>query len=212
MRGSRPRLVALLLLLLLLGSVPTLAGCDEEQAAVTPTGPVKEIKVAYDPGKAALFEELISSYNGQATVKVRGSKVEIPDMPAAVTKGDLTAISPDSAIWLDGIDAAWQEAHPADSSIVGTTVRYATTPVIIATWQGREGELGQAGERGWSSLLKRSTSDPNYRWSHGSPRASASGLLALVAEFYEKDNVFPDIDYRVFRSREGKDPRGNPKY
>ncbi len=211
----RPLLAALLLVPVLTG----LAGCDEEEggAAAPPSGPVKEIRVAYDPGKASLFEELVSAYNSKAAVKVKGVKLEIPDMAEAVIKGDLTAISPDSAIWLDGLDAAWQEAKPGTASIIGTTVRYATTPVVIATWQGREAELGQAGRRGWSTLLQRSAQDPNYRWSHGSPRASASGMLALVAEFYSGANktfglTKTDADRQEVRAYVGQIERTVARY
>lgn len=161
-----------------------LSACDEDIGEEAASGPVKEIKVAYDPGKAGLFEELLDRYNSTSTIKVRGVKLEIQDMVDAVAKGDLTAVTPDSGIWLESFDAAWQQAHPGTSSIIGTTIRYATTPVVIGTWSGREEELGTSGTRGWSSLLERSARDPNYRWSHGSPRASASGMLALIAEFY----------------------------
>ena len=153
-----------------------------------PGGPLREIKVAYDPNKARLFEDLLGAYNAGAAVKVQGVKLEIPRMLEALPKGGFVAVSPDSALWLESIDKAWQAAYPDASSIVGTTIRYATTPVAIAAWRGREGELGAAGERGWASLLQRASRDANYRWSHGSPRASASGMLALTAEFYAGAN------------------------
>ena len=147
-------------------------------------GPLKEIVVAYDPSKAGLFEELVNAYNARASVKVRVVKSEIPDMMESLPKGSFVAVSPDSAIWLENLDKAWREVHPEASSIIGTTVRYATTPVVIATWRGREDELGAGSGGGWATLLERSSKDSSYRWSHGSPRASASGMLALTAEFY----------------------------
>jgi Ca-activated chloride channel homolog len=158
--------------------IPT-AVVEEEQR-----GPLREIKVAYDPNKSRLFKELVAAYNAKAAVKVRGVEMEIPEMLEALPSGGFVAVSPDSSLWLESLDAAWQEAYPDASSVVGTTVRYATTPVVIATWRGREGELGPEAGRGWSSLLNRASQDSAYRWSHGSPRASASGMLALVAEFY----------------------------
>ncbi len=161
--------------------------CEEEDtgpAKLATPGPLKEIQVAYDPNKARLFEELVSAYNTKTAVKVRGVKLEIQGMQDAMAAGDLVGVSPDSSLWLESLDEAWQSARPDSSSIIGTVVRYATTPVVIATWQGREGELGSLEERGWATLLKRASGNPDYRWSHGSPRASASGMLALVAEFY----------------------------
>ena len=106
----------------------------------------------------------------------------------ALSTESFVAVNPDSAIWLESLDSAWQDTHLDASSIVGTTIRYATTPVVIATWQGREGELGTGAERGWATLLERSSRDASYRWSHGSPHASASGMLALIAEFYAGAN------------------------
>jgi Ca-activated chloride channel family protein len=180
------RLYALLVVLLCLTAL--VSACevggigDPSSQSANPA--VKEIKVAYEPNKARMFEELVNAYNAKATVKVRAIKQEIPQMIDSLAKSELIGVSPDSALWLESFDKAWQETHPGNASIVGTTVRYATTPVVIATWRGRENELGNAEERGWASLLQRAASDSNYRWSHGSPRASASGMLSLIAEFY----------------------------
>jgi len=176
------RLTSLLILSLILA--PLLSACCPFFSPGTADSALKEIKIAYDPNKASLFEDLVKTYNAKASVKVQGVKMEIPDLLEAVPQGDLVAISPDSSTWLESIDQAWQDAHPGSASVIGTTIRYATTPVVIATWQGREGELGAAGQRGWASLLQRASQDQNYRWSHGSPRATASGMLAVVAEFY----------------------------
>lgn len=175
-----PLFFSCFLILVLVGS------CEENTDLTKPSkpGPLREITIAYDPNKARLFEELVSSYNSRATIKVQGIKLEIQEIQEALSEGDLVAVSPDSAFWLESFDNAWKAARSDASSIIGTIVRYATTPVVIATWQGREGELGTPGERGWATLLKRASGDPTYRWSHGSPRASASGTLALVAEFY----------------------------
>ncbi|MGQ9675280.1 MAG: extracellular solute-binding protein [Chloroflexota bacterium] len=181
------RLISLIVLPLLVAVLIIGCGGSDGPVHTVPT-PLKEVKVAYDPNKARLFEDLLNAYNAGAAVKVRGVKMEIPQMVEAVPGGDLVAVSPDSAIWLESFDQAWQSSHPGASSIVGTTVRYATTPVVIATWRGRESELGARSERGWASLLQRASQDTHYRWSHGSPRASASGMLALVAEFYAGAN------------------------
>ncbi len=145
---------------------------------------ISEIKIAYDPNKADLFETLVSSYNKNAKIKVNPVKMEIADLLNSPKDGQIVAVSPDSSIWLDTIDNLWQRANPDSPSIVGTTVRYATTPVIIAVWQGQEDSLGKAGQAGWNSLLNKASKDSSFKWSHGSPKASASGMLALIAEFY----------------------------
>ena len=177
------RATAMISLLLLLATLAS--GCGEAETALKPAGgPLREIKIAYDPNKARLSEDLVNAYNARAAIKVRAAKMEIPEILEALPRGELIAVSPDSSIWIEHLDKAWKEANPDASSIVGTTVRFATTPVVIATWKGREGELGNSDERGWAALLRKASEDANYKWSHGSPRASASGMLALVAEFY----------------------------
>ncbi|MDP2663410.1 MAG: VWA domain-containing protein, partial [Dehalococcoidia bacterium] len=176
------RFFALILLL-----TPSLGACSTGDIFGPDGGanlPLKQINVAYDPNKAGLFEDLLSVYNNRASVKVTGVELEIPDMLDAVSNGELVAVSPDSSVWLEGIDKAWRQANPDAPSIIGTTIRYGATPVVIATWRGREGELGAGKGGGWATLLQRASQDPGYRWSHGSPRASASGLLAVTAEFY----------------------------
>ncbi|MDO8670445.1 MAG: VWA domain-containing protein [Dehalococcoidia bacterium] len=174
------KLLAFVATLLLL-----LAGCDALSDKLTGSNTaLKSIKIAYSPEKAKLFEELVADYNGRAAVKIDAVKAEWPDMLEAAANGAFVAVSPDSSIWLEALDKAWVDAHPDSSSAIGTTTRFATSPAVIATWAGREGELGSAQSRGWSSLLARAKADASYRWSHGSPKASASGLLALTAEFY----------------------------
>ncbi|MBI4317344.1 MAG: substrate-binding domain-containing protein [Chloroflexi bacterium] len=182
MKALKAPAILLLLLATLLTACTVLAPLEREGR--DPSKLPREIKVAYDPNKGRLFDELLAAYNARAAVKVQGVKLDIPQMLEALPSAGFVAISPDSAIWLESLDRAWQEARPGASSIVGTTIRYATTPVAIATWRGRESELGAGDERGWATLLQRSSRDASYRWSHGSPRASASGMLALVAEFY----------------------------
>lgn len=174
------KLTTFLAILFLLLQGCSLLDLDVPQSDAT----LRSIRIAYSPEKAKLFEELVASYNRQATVKIEAVKLEWPDMLEAVPKGSLVAVSPDSSIWLEALDRAWLDAHPDTTSVVGTTSRFATSPVVIAAWTGKEGELGPAGERGWSGLLRKAKADPAYRWSHGSPRASASGLLAVTAEFY----------------------------
>lgn len=169
---------------LLLALALVFSGCAENGLLTGGNAPIKEIKVAYDVNKAGLFEELIKTFNSRASVKVQGVKLEIPAMIEAVPSGDLVAVSPDSSVWLDSMDKAWRETRPEAPSIIGTTIRYATTPVVIATWQGRQNELMGKDGGGWASLLERSSQDASFRWSHGSPRASASGMLAVTAEFY----------------------------
>ena len=166
--------------LMLAMSVAACIGPSEPAVATPP----RDIAIAYDPSKARLFEDLVNTYNGKATIKVRGLKMETPQLLDALPKGEMVGVSPDSSIWLENLDKAWEAGHPGAPSIVGTTVRYAATPVVIALWRGSAGGLGPADQQGWASLLRKGSEDSSFHWSHGSPRASASGMLALVAEFY----------------------------
>lgn len=186
--------IAFVLTLALSIVISAMQGDQQSDQQGRPSGPLREIAITYDPNKASLFEDLVSGYNARAPVKVKGVKLEIPQMLEAIPSGQYVAVSPDSAIWVESIDRAWQNAHSGSSSVIGTTVRYATTPAVIATWRGKEGDLGSPEERGWGSLLRRSSQDPNYKWSHGSPRASASGMLALIAEFYAGANKSFGLD------------------
>jgi Ca-activated chloride channel family protein len=87
-------------------------------------------------------------------------------------------------VWLGQLDQAWSEKAGQETTAVGETVRYAVSPVVIATWESLAREIGWP-ERalGWQDLLNRAQADPNFRWSHPST-SSASGLLSTLAEFY----------------------------
>ncbi len=99
--------------------------------------------------------------------------------------GELEAITPDSSVWLSQLDGMWAE-HVGDERafIVGQTARYAVSPVVIAMWRDVAQDMGYSDRSlGWTDLLARAQSDPDFKWSHPST-ASASGLLATLAEFY----------------------------
>ncbi|HET7375924.1 MAG TPA: VWA domain-containing protein, partial [Anaerolineae bacterium] len=106
----------------------------------------------------------------------------------AAIAGNFQAMSPDSSIWLDQLDRQYEASTQATTGLVGQTVRYAVSPVVIAMWRDKAQSLGWPGKPiGWSDILKIATSDPNFKWSHPST-ASASGLLATLAEFYAGAN------------------------
>ncbi len=153
---------------------------------------IARLTLAYSPEKAALVEALIKTFNDQPYQTSDGlpMHVELVEMEpeamldAAVT-GQLQAITPDSSVWLPQLDALWAEQIGDERAfIVGQTVHYAVSPVVIAMWRDVAQEMGY-GERalGWNDLLDRAQNDPNFKWSHPST-ASASGLLATMAVFY----------------------------
>jgi len=108
-----------------------------------------------------------------------------PDlMIEAALDGKVQAISPDSSIWLDTLDREWAARTGRESPLVGQTVRYAVSPIVIAMWEDVARSMGYPDKPlGWSDLLERARSDPGFKWSHPST-TSAAGLLATLAEFY----------------------------
>jgi Ca-activated chloride channel family protein len=150
-----------------------------------------ELTIAYSPEKADLFKALVADFNAQNVQAPDGARLVIktmelePDaMAAGAVAGDFQAMSPDSSIWLGQVDRAWADAHGGEGTLVGATTRYAVSPVVIAMWRDVAQSMGYPNAAlGWNDLLAKAQSDPNFKWSHPST-ASASGLLATLAEFY----------------------------
>jgi Ca-activated chloride channel family protein len=153
--------------------------------------PSAELAIAYSPEKAELWKSLVDSFNAQGNKTPGGTPMVVktvelePDaMVAAAVAGDFQAMSPDSSIWLGQVDRAWADAHNGEGTLVGATVRYAVSPIVIAMWQDVAKTMGYPDKPlGWSDLLAKAQSDKNFKWSHPST-TSASGLLATLAEFY----------------------------
>jgi Ca-activated chloride channel family protein len=170
-----------------------IASLFDGDGATTPE-PQAALTVAYSPEKELAFTALVDKFNAQSLETPDGEPMRIQAIeldPEAMMDTALDgsapfqALTPDSAIWLGQLDAAWsQQTGDETATAVGETVRYAVSPVVIATWEGLAREIGWP-ERslGWQDLLARAQSDPNFRWSHPST-SSASGLLATLAEFY----------------------------
>jgi Ca-activated chloride channel family protein len=145
------------------------------------------LSVAYSPEKAILFQALVGRFNAQRLktddgepMQVRAIEMDPEEMLEAIAEGTagFQAMTPDSSVWLGQLESG------ANATVVGETVRYAVSPVVIAMWEEVARELGWPDRPvGWVDLLSRAQSDPNFRWSHPST-SSASGLLATLAEFY----------------------------
>ena len=100
------------------------------------------------------------------------------------------AMSPDSSLWIDQLDRRWGEAQQVQEgaiapSLVGESVRYAVSPVVIASLGrcGSQPGLAGAARRLAEHPSSAQPNDPDFRWSHPSTNV-ASGLLATLAEFY----------------------------
>ena len=117
-------------------------------------------------------------------MRIATVSLEPEDMIDAALAGDFQAMSPDSSIWLDQLDRQYQSAQNTSAGLVGQTVRYAVSPVVIAMWRDAAQRLGWPQKPiGWSDLLNEATTNKDFKWSHPST-SSASGLLATLAEFY----------------------------
>jgi Ca-activated chloride channel family protein len=168
-------------------------GADE---IATPTVS-SALVVAYSPEKEHVFTALVSRFNAQQLetpdgepMTVEAVKLDPESMMDAVLDGSAAfhALTPDSSVWLGQLDEAWSGVAGPDAVAVGETVRYAVSPVVIATWESQARELGWPHRAiGWQDLLSRAQADPDFRWSHPST-SSASGLLATLAEFYAGAN------------------------
>jgi Ca-activated chloride channel family protein len=155
------------------------------------SGPQPTLTIAVSPEKAELFTQLVNNFNARQLKAANGEELRLAtqslepeDMIAAALAGDFQALSPDSSIWLDQLDRQYQAAQNTSAGLVGQTVRYAVSPVVIAMWRDVAQRLGWPQKPiGWNELLGEATANKDFKWSHPST-SSASGLLATLAEFY----------------------------
>jgi len=199
MTGKRSSVRIAILVATLIGLVVLCSACGLIYWAVRQTSGVRlpvgrepvTLQVAYSPEKGELFKVLVAGFNeGQARtsdgrpVRVEAQELTPERMIQAAARGEFHGISPDSSIWLDVLDRAWMEEQETEVGLVGETVRYAVSPVVLAMWEDVAHQMGYPDRAiGWEDLLAKAQSDPHFRWSHSST-SSASGLLATLAEFY----------------------------
>jgi Ca-activated chloride channel family protein len=190
--------VGLLALLVFCGAcwLVTVPLVDRLQEAASDQEDVAHLTLAYTPEKATLVRSLIDDFNQQGFETPQGlpMRVDLVEMEAqpmldAAVAGEFQAMTPDSTIWLPQLDEMWaQQVGDERAFIVGQTVRYAVSPIVIAMWRDVALEMGYGTrDLGWADLLARAQSDPEFKWSHPST-SSASGLLATLAEFYAGAN------------------------
>jgi Ca-activated chloride channel homolog len=172
----------------------------EVPTPIPPMGQPASLTVAYSPEKVQAFTALVDRFNEQNITTPEGQRmvVDVVELdPEAMVNAVLDetatfqAMTPDSALWLGQLDEAWNAKYGTDeqyAAVVGETVRYGISPVVIAMWEGVAREMGWP-ERaiGWQDLLTRAQGDPDFSWSHPST-SSASGMLATLAMFYAGAN------------------------
>jgi Ca-activated chloride channel family protein len=155
------------------------------------------LRVAYSPEKEVLFTLLVDEYNRAGyqtadgrTIRVQPVRMEPEAMLQGALNSEFEVMSPDSSIWLHQLDQLYAEkvADP-NAFLVSQTRYYAISPVVIAMWKDAARELGWPNKAiGWNDLVNHAIANPEFSWSHPST-ASASGLLATLAEFYAASGV-----------------------
>jgi Ca-activated chloride channel family protein len=182
---------------------------DEPTPPVSWPADSAELTVAVSPGMAPVLGELAEQFNRQQQPVVSSSNPSAPDEqtmqvrtlaldPENIVEQSLSApafqaLAPDSSLWLNQLEQRWAERQdtageeglvPIGNRRVGTPVRYATSPIVIAAWESVARDMGWP-ERpiGWQQIQRQATDDPNFKWNHPST-SNASGLLATLAEFY----------------------------
>lgn len=193
------RLIMILGLILL-----NLAGCSEDQTSTPTAAPVADpnaLTIAVSPEMSPLLSQLADPFNNSFKGKAGYVPVKIvtlspSDMITAALQPDpaFQAINPDSSLWLSKLSNEWgitfasetagSEALPIPRQRYSLPQRFAASPVVIAMWEKTAQSMGwPAKALGWTDLQQRAAQDANFHWNHPSP-AFASGLLAILAEFY----------------------------
>jgi Ca-activated chloride channel homolog len=172
-------------------AVNSAAGGVFNSISTATSGPQPTLTVAVSPEKAELYKQLVDNFNAKKMKSATGEELRLATMQLepeemidAAMAGDFQALSPDSSIWLDQLDRQYQATQNTTAGLVGQTVRYAVSPVVIAMWRDKAQQLGWPQKPiGWSDLLNEATTNTDFKWSHPST-SSASGVLAALAEFY----------------------------
>ena len=153
------------------------------------------LTLAYSPEKAVLMRQLAERFNSQdlRTADRQRMQVELveltPDVMVEEAVGPaprFQAMTPDSSLWIDQLDRRWAAQQQVEEgaiapSLVGESVRYAVSPVVLAMWEDVARDLGWPEQPvGWKTIQERATNDAGFRWSHPST-SQASGLLATLA-------------------------------
>ena len=183
-------LAVLLALFAMLMSLPLVCWFGFSQLGRAAQGSEPTLRLAYSLEKEMLIAHLLSEFERQNPTTSSGTKVQIelvpmlPDrMVKAAVAGEVQAVCPDSSLWLTAIDEGW-ERELRQGPLVGEVARFAVSPVVIAMREDVAASMGYPGRAiGWSEILERARSDPEFAWSHAST-STASGLLATLAQFY----------------------------
>lgn len=166
------------------------------------------LTVAVSPVMAPVLRESAEEFNRsqQRTPDGQRMKVDIaayePEemVRAAQFRPPFQAISPDSSLWLERLEQLWQSsfteqgqegerAMPIGQRRISVQQRYAVSPIVLAAWEDVARQLGWPNAAvSWQDVQRRAKEDPDFKWSHPNTK-HASGLLAVLAEFYAAAGV-----------------------
>lgn len=175
---------------------------EPEVAAVTPA-PLTwepdsaELTVAVSPVMAPVLQDLVQQFNDQGGSTPDGNAMHVtltvmdPEemVDRSLHQPPFQALAPDSSLWLGQLDQRWAADQESGASgiaprRVSDPVRYAVSPIVIATWESAARDLGWPDQPvGWEDIQRKATLDPSFKWNHPST-GHAAGLLATLAEFY----------------------------
>ncbi|HUE75962.1 MAG TPA: VWA domain-containing protein [Chloroflexota bacterium] len=163
-------------------SQPAVQSGGDGQPSHRRQGQTTIIRIGHSPDITPLFQALITAYNQQSRdFKVERLGLDFDALIDAAVNGELVGVSPDASLVLNEVERAWQVTNSDSPPLVGYTIRYASSPVVIAI---REDRLGGAPPTGWQGLIA-----SNLKWAHLSSLTTSSGLLTLAAEFYAAAGV-----------------------
>ncbi|MFO7635221.1 MAG: VWA domain-containing protein [Caldilinea sp.] len=187
----------------LVDTIRTTSAPADLEAALTWEPDSAVLTVAASPVMAPVLSELADDFNGQRRRAPDGKSLTVeivtydPEemVRAAQFSPPFQAISPDSSLWLDRLEQAWvgaaadqeqegDNAMPIGQRRIGARQRYAVSPIVLAAWEDVARQLGWPDNPvSWQDVQQRARQDPDFKWSHANTK-HASGLLAVLAEFY----------------------------
>ncbi len=156
-----------------------------------------ELTLVVSPVMAPTLIERVEAFNNRELKTPDGKTMSVivtPLTPQEIVNQSLNqprfqAIVPDSSIWLNQIDQRWAQMQASEAGQisprrVGDAMRFAISPIVLATWEDTARDLGWPDQPvGWGEIQRKATDDDAFKWNHPSTQ-HAAGLLATLAEFY----------------------------
>ncbi len=212
---NRTRIIFVVIILMavtIIGAAAVLSTVDLTDLGSDQTGlPAGTIPVmiASSNTKQIWMDRMVEQFNAQGVTINSGEPIHVQvthvgsgSSMNAILAGDIQPVvwSPGSRTWVDQINQAWQD-RTTQRLITGTCEATINAPLGIAMWRPMAEALGwpdepiswrdlaalAANPDGWASL-----DHPEwgvFRFGHGHPAHSNSGMLSMIAEVYAAAGV-----------------------